>query len=432
MGLTLYEYVYIAMEIISTFCIYRLMRALFQTNGVNRYKEIISYIMYDVLITMVYLFVNVPLAMILCSIVGLTVLSMNYKERMKKRVLLIAFIEFILFTAEAIIGVISGYINISLLDVNDYSSILGIISLQIVLYAVTVFVQKFKNLRNGVSIPMMYWVGLFTIPTTSIFIIIVLFYATGLSTAQMLACDLFLLWININAFTLYDSVLASAAAQAEKKLLVQQNNYYEKQFEIMQTAEKSMHSIKHDWLNHLSVMQELLVENNVEALQKYLKETEEHITEYNKVINSGNSILDSILNFKMKEAQQNDIKFHAYVTSPETIGVTPFDLTVVIGNLLDNAIQASIQIEPNERDISVDIRYKIGILTIEVKNRYNGSVLYEGDSISTSKNDKANHGYGIANIRKVVDKYSGYFNIEHYDKIFISSVMLRMNKALSH
>lgn len=424
MELALYNYVFIVMNAVRTYCIFKLMHIFFNTVRVTKVREILSYVFLYLILTIVRLFNDIPIVMLISNIIGLVLISINYQQKIKKRLVSIMFITFVLFIAETVVTVLTGYINFPLFDKNNYSSIFGIVSLQIVLYTITTGLQKFKNIRNGAPVPVMHWIGLATIPAFSLYIIVILFYAKGLSIVQILICLLFLLWININVFTLYDSVLAYSAAQAEKRLLIQQNNYYEKQFELMQSSEKAMRSMRHDWINHISAMKELLLVNNKEVLQQYLDEAEKKIKQHSKQVDSGSLILDSILNFKLREATQNNIKTNVDVKVPDKLNIASFDLTVILGNLLDNAIQASMMIESQDRLVKINIMYKIGILTITIENNFNGDIICNGKNIVTSKKEKENHGYGIMNVKKVVEKYNGIFKTEHSDKIFAATVML--------
>ena len=424
MELTLFEYVYILMEAVRTYCIYRMMRTFFKTSEVKRFQEVLTYVMFFLFIVAMYLFVSIPIVMLFSNIAGLVILSINYEARIKKRVISIAFITIILFVTEALVTVMTGYINFPITQKSHYSSIFGIISLEIVLYAVTVLIRKFKNIRNGVSVPLLYWIGLVSIPTSSIFIIVMLFFATGLSIAQILICDLLLLWMNINAFNLYDSILAYSQVQIDKKMLQQQNIYYEKQLDIMQTAEKSFRSMRHDWNNHISAMRELAVTNDTPALEQYVEEAKQRMKQYEQRIDSGNTVMDSILNFKLREAEQNEIDISIYAKVPNKLNIESFDLIAVTGNLFDNAIQASLMVIPEKRKIRVDIHFKIGILYIIIDNCYNGKITYDENTIVTIKEDKDNHGYGIQNIMRIAEKYGGIFRIEHTEDIFTATVMM--------
>src|SRR5699024_10873185 len=107
-----------------------------------------------------------------------------------------------------------------------------------------------------------------------------------------------------------------------------------------------------------------------------------------KLVNTGNIIIDSILNFKLQEADRNNIKVQLELSIPSQLSVTSFDLLVILGNLLDNAINASCNIEERKRNINISIRFEKSMLIIKIKNQFNGEILYHGDKIITSNENK--------------------------------------------
>ncbi len=424
MGLTLFDYVYITMDLFRTYIIFQLMGVFFTKNDVHKKRERVTYLIFYLSITALFVFVDIPIVMLLTNIVGLMLLTFNYSAKLKQRIFAVAFISFILLAVEAVVTILTGYVDVKIFEEGTYSSIFGIIALQFVLYAVMLIVKKGRNVRKGTVVPVGYWITIVTIPGASLYLVIILFYATGLSVLQILLCVSFILWINVRAFTLYDSLVVTTEHRMEEKMLSQLNNYYEKQFELMQSSESTIREIRHDLTNHLMVMQEMIDGHREEELGVYMVNLIQNMYQKGDYSHSGNVVIDSILNFKLQEAMHKDIHFRVEVDLPNKLNVEPFDLTVILGNLLDNAIQASEQIEPKDRKLSVSCQYQKGMLIVKIKNKYNGIISYEGDSIVTTKDDKINHGMGLFNIRKAVEKYNGIFETEHSDQDFTATVML--------
>ena len=108
---------------------------------------------------------------------------------------------------------------------------------------------------------------------------------------------------------------------------------------------------------------------------------------------------------------------------PEKLQVPSFDIVTILGNLLDNALYAIYKLEQN-RIIDIKMRYDKGCLVFKISNAYNGELIKKGSSILTTKKDRVNHGIGLKNVKKVVEKYQGMMDIEHSDKIFSVSLLL--------
>jgi sensor histidine kinase regulating citrate/malate metabolism len=106
---------------------------------------------------------------------------------------------------------------------------------------------------------------------------------------------------------------------------------------------------------------------------------------------------------------------------PKDLQLPAFDMATILGNLLDNAIDALMTIE-NRRMISVKIKYGKGQFIIKISNTFNGIVIERTNTLFTKK-DGGNHGLGIKNIKRILEKYDGSMDIE-YDATTFTSILL--------
>lgn len=426
--ITLFQIVYSISNIVRTYCIYELMNVFFKKGIVEKRKVILSFIIYDIAITSCFLFVHIPMIMLCCNIVGLFLLSLLYKEKISKRIVIVSFLLFILFSVEAIVTVLTGYLNVPFFKYATYDSTWGMITLQIILFAVTQCLKKLQSIQEGESIPKLYWLCIVMIPATSIYVSTILLNAEGLADIQITICDICLLFINVAMFILYDGFIISLKSREEKKMLLQQNNYYLQQLDTVQTTEKTLRALRHDWINHLSAMKELAFVGENEKLAQYIFHLEQEIVNSDHSVHSGNIVIDSILNDKHRVAEQKEIQLRIDVALPKDLEIEAFDYTVVLGNLLDNAIQASEMLPVEDRFIDVEIKYDVGMVIIHVKNNYNGEVKYENGVLKSTKYQNKQHGFGMQNIKKIAEKNQGYMKIEHDEKVFHVIVMLLENR----
>lgn len=140
------------------------------------------------------------------------------------------------------------------------------------------------------------------------------------------------------------------------------------------------------------------------------------------ISNTGNIVIDSIINFKYEEAYKKKIYFNLDIKVPPNMEVEDFDITIILGNLLDNAIQAVDKIE--DKKINISIKYDKGRLLIKVSNKFNEYLVYNNGELVSTKKDKENHGLGIKNIKDVLDKYKGEINFSTYDSLFSVNIIL--------
>lgn len=424
MELTTYEIVYIIMNLFRTFAIFKYMCIFYSREEISKKIEWMSYTGFYIGITVIYLIVNVPIIMMMSNLLGFFLLSFNYKSALKQRILSSLLIYIILLCIESILALVTGYINFPVFNKNYYSSILGIVSVQMFSYLGVLVLQNYKKIKNGEIVTISYWIGILTIPMTSVFIIITLFTADGLSVSQVILCIIFLFGINIVAFSLYDNVVIALESRMAEKIVMQQNQFYEKQFETMKTSIENTRAVRHDLINHLYIIQSLNQKKETDKINEYLEETLKAFDNKKVVLRSGNLIIDSIVNFKVQEAEQKKIKMKIEVSVPERLSVTSFDMTVMLGNLFDNAINAVSKLEESKKGIDFEMHYRKGLLVIKMSNNFQGIIPYKDGKIVTSKADKENHGMGLSNIKNTVKKYQGRMEIAHTEGVFSVTAIL--------
>lgn len=137
---------------------------------------------------------------------------------------------------------------------------------------------------------------------------------------------------------------------------------------------------------------------------------------------TGNIYLDSIINFKLSEAEQLGTKLQYRVEAASDQVIDPRDLTIILGNLLDNAITAVTSV--SNKTIHFLYRETKGRIIISISNSYDGTVIMKNQKIISRKKDTRIHGYGLKNIEKTVDKYNGTVKILHDDNMFTVKLLL--------
>ena len=423
MHLSTYDLVYSIMNIFGTYIVYRFMNVFFDRTTTNKRIELITYISYFFVITITYLYINIPVVMMVCNIIAFIGLSFNYEASIKKRLLSVVLIYLILMCIEMIVVLVSGYFDFPILTKNAYSSSLGIINIKILSYIVVLIINNYKNIRRGEIVPTSYWFCIFLMPIASLYIILIIFQAKGLRVVQVIMCIVFLLLINFATFQLYDVIIAALSDKMEKKLLTQQNRYYDKQFQLMKTSVKTMGTIKHDLRNHLLVLQSLANNHEKDKLTEHIATMISVCEEQKDYAHSGNILFDSILNFKLQEAEQKGITINFDLNVPEEINIASFDMAIILGNLVDNAIQAVEELKEN-KIVVIKIRYDKGRLFMKIENPFNGRLKKDSGKIVTSKQDSENHGIGLESIRLAIQKYDGTLDINCNNNVFSASLLM--------
>ena len=210
------------------------------------------------------------------------------------------------------------------------------------------------------------------------------------------------------------------------KQLENQVEYYEK----INSIYSEFRSFRHDYNNHILCLKNILEENDIPQALDYLSDIQTFSSIYKNQYNTGNIIMDALLNDKNEKAQKNNtyLEFSGYIP---TSGISNVDLCIIFANSLDNALEACVKSDKNlQKKISINADFKQGYFFLTVSNPYFEEIQIKKDIFITSKNDSQNHGIGISNIKKTVKKYSGNTNIEIENNIFILSIELLLNQDI--
>lgn len=210
----------------------------------------------------------------------------------------------------------------------------------------------------------------------------------------------------------------------EESVMEYQNNLLKKQVNEVQNMYMTMRGWRHDYHNHLQTLKALLKLNQVGEAREYLDGLENDLDNIKQVIESGNVNVDAILNSKLSLALKENIKVNYKVEVPQKLTVTDIDLCVLIGNLIDNAVEACQKM--NEEEGDKFIRLYIGILKkqlyISVTNATNEVIRKLDEDYITTK--RGNHGHGLKRINNIVLKYDGYINRKNEPGVFVTEIML--------
>ncbi|MCL2362560.1 MAG: ATP-binding protein, partial [Defluviitaleaceae bacterium] len=142
---------------------------------------------------------------------------------------------------------------------------------------------------------------------------------------------------------------------------------------------------------------------------------------------TGNIAFDSIINFKLKNAKEKNVKPKLQMSIPRTLNIEVADIVTILGNLLDNALDA---VEKStDKILRIDIEYNRGCLFIKADNSFDGEVKYEtkkdsGEKSIVTHKEPSEHGHGLKNIRKAVDKYNGKVDIVHEGNVFSVTILI--------
>lgn len=224
-------------------------------------------------------------------------------------------------------------------------------------------------------------------------------------------------------FFIVDQIIYSNQNTHQANLVNERLRMQKKYYKDMEKYNQNMSRYKHDMINHLDSVYEMLNNDMTEDAKNYLLSMNQQLHKVEAVINTGNSVIDVIFNSKSSRAKENDIRCTNTIVVPPHLKIDSVDLSVILSNILDNAIEANLKLETN-RFIDTHIHIYKKSLFISVKNPYNGEIKSSKKHFLTTKNNRQEHGIGLMNVSYAIQKNKGTKNIEYDNETFTISIII--------
>ena len=211
---------------------------------------------------------------------------------------------------------------------------------------------------------------------------------------------------------LLDKLIAKRVDSFETEIL-------QKYYAEVENMYAQMRGWRHDYRHHIQVMKIHAANGEYEEIVKYLDMLDEDLTNIETLIKTGNQMADAILNSKLSIAAEKQINVKAEARIPVALTISELDLCIVIGNLLDNAMDACMELPAEERLIRIYMEMKGNYLYLALTNTASGA---KKRNFRSTKG--AGHGLGLARVDAVIKKYGGYITRASEDNAFSTEIML--------
>lgn len=232
----------------------------------------------------------------------------------------------------------------------------------------------------------------------------------------------------IVVIVLYQNLRTKQEEKLQAKLLASQIDSIKQHIQQAENLYKNIHSIKHDMTNHIITLEKLYTKNRVSEAKAYSMELKKTLGEVTGKINSGNPVTDIILQEIQNKAKEQEIDFNIDFHYPTGYNINAFDISIILFNALQNALENTDKGEASS--ISILSYRRNNAYMIEISNSFTKNLEWDEQKelLVTSKKNSDGHGYGLLNIRKVAEKYFGDIDIALTDGKFCLSIMLMLEK----
>lgn len=208
----------------------------------------------------------------------------------------------------------------------------------------------------------------------------------------------------------------------DRRIEAYQGELIKKYCDEVESMYKKMRGWRHDYHNHIQAMQASMALGRYQEVSDYLRELNDDLVNVDTVLKTGRVMVDAILNGKISIAAGNDIPVNAKAKLPPNLDMNDVDLCVVIGNLMDNAIEENRKLNPEKRFLRIYIGMKNTQLYIAVTNAAGKKREKAGGLFRSSKGGR--HGFGLARVESTVKKYDGIFTADSEDGGFTAEVLI--------
>lgn len=365
-----------------------------------------------------------------------------FKGNLKEKFLFVtAFYFFLIFADILSANIISYFVGRNIKNIIIEQNWARIIFSQISKLLLFIILKIIKDDYKGsnTEIPTHYWYWILFVYLISVINLLVIFYISLLLNAYavnmqhlMVAVSLGSLFLVGMTYYIFIKLNEFYKERSNYKIVEIKNKLLTKGIEEKEKVYKEVRRINHDFKNHILCIENLLKEDKHKAAINYIRDLKGEAFQSNTWIKTGNDVVDAILNQKRAEGSSKNINMDMKVSIPKDINIEALDLCVILGNALDNSIEANEKIEDvDKRYINIIMKPYKDYLFIEVSNPSILNPIGEDGKLRTTKKDKENHGFGMRSIEKIVEKYAGMLNYEYENGQFILNIMLPLLRESS-
>ncbi len=364
-------------------------------------------------------------------IIGITTLLMfwNNGESIKRNLTLAAIFQSILLIVDYIMLVLDAK-YFQEIDHGAYVfQLLFVVMAKAMLFLVVLIIKKIFYKRGMEYLSDTQWLQFLFFPIFTICMLIALISNSSFIVNEKQIELIFIISIGMVGMNFVMFFLISDVALREKRLHekecleIQAENQWQL-YKKMTEDIKKQREIMHECKNNIVCIQSLFERKQFEALSLYLEEISEHIVHGMDSIYTNHPVLDALLNTKYQEAVSKDIMMICKINDLSKVYISSKDLVVLVSNVLNNAIEACEKLETN-RMIKVKLMLEKGKFIFSVRNTYDGEMVYQNGKLQTTKiTDKKNHGIGINNIKKVIERNNGFYHMNADGQEFFWSVII--------
>lgn len=411
------------MNCFDLYIIHRYMTIFFHNHSMDKKLTFVAYMVRFTLSIFLIIHPIYPLANTGITLASIFFIAFCYHAGSFKKLIATVVIFMCSFISEALVAWAIGIRGFEPLGKIVEGNLFLNIIIEILFWAIALVLAKFKNVGTNIPLPKIFVVAVIVIPASSILLELMIFQQENINHTMVGISLLCILTSNFIMIYLYDSLSKMFQERTQAAIILREKEYYHEQADLLKKNHSELSQFRHDIKNRILVIQQMLADNNVADALKYTRQIAEKLHKTDVYSDTGNIAIDSVINYKLTKAHEMGISVKSNIAIPENLSIDEDDIVVILGNILDNAIEATQQIN-EDKYINLNFIYDKGSVLLRVKNNYDSFLCLDNDKLLTRKADKHFHGIGLQSVNSVVEKYNGLLEINHNDRDFTVTILL--------
>lgn len=420
---------YMALILGTVFEIYSTNMFISTFSNIKRTKNSIFVIAYSLILVFQILasVITQGTILLICSFITAFIMCQIYNSKQYIKIILSITIIIINIASEMIAsGLLMLTKTISFYEINSEPQLftIGTLISKFIMFLLVLIVHFSKNKLNIESVGIKHLIILSILPLTTLSMLIIMYQVMFVISSTKLKVlfiisSILLIFSNIITFSVINRQNKLAKAEYELKLLKDNINEQAKHYTDLQASHEEIRQMRHNMKSIcIATVAELKcgkTENAIEQLQNNIDIVEKS----SKVIDTGHPSIDAVIENKLNRCYELNINTNLSYQYKKSISINEIEIAVIVGNILDNAIEACQKIDYFEKEIWGSVVVDKQNIIINIKN-----TAISSNNLKTSKIDKKSHGYGLKSVSHIAKKYNGYAKFTFSDNIFTSYVIL--------
>ncbi|MFI3255477.1 MAG: GHKL domain-containing protein [Eubacteriales bacterium] len=407
---------------------------LFLSSDAKKTKPVIWYIFtytfYYILLIFLHSLEIAPILSLIINLFFTFVISKLYHYSIGKQILSAVLTTSILMVSEAVFAILTGFMEFDFHKFTVFRSEIEVVLVRLLTFLSAFLYWSYNKIRNqDFLLPQKFYL----MHTTVLLGVLILYIRSlghwKITTVYFLSNTLVLFFVILLVLYTNEKLYYNVVVQAKHKILEQENLALLNQQELVEQSLLTISAVRHDMKNQLLTLSYLQKNNKEEEVRILTEKLILDIENSQPLAKSNHFLIDSILNYKLAQAEAENVDITLNLKVPSDLPLLAYDLTVILGNLIDNSITALKKVSM-ARLLSVSITVNCGTLLIIIENTFEEQLkLCDGKYLST-KPLSSNHGFGLSNVFHVVERLQGVMDIQTEKNKFLVQIMIPLQDSV--